>query len=133
MCFVNFYCTALLINIIYRHAIFQGNSGFQTLQIDNIGVFSLLDVLLLPSKENIIFPTFCGKYERKQWHVFIYFAVEYFSWILYCKIFFISTFTVWTYCLLSFSQRIFHYLTHCLRFFTGSTEKTGNGFLLKFF
>ena len=49
---------------------FPGNSGFPTLQIDNIGVFSLLDVLLLPLKENIIFPAFCGKYKRK--NIFLY-------------------------------------------------------------
>ena len=56
---------------MYRHAIFPGNSGFPALQIDNIGVFSLLDVLLVLLKESIIFPAFCGKYERKHWHGFI--------------------------------------------------------------
>ena len=71
MCFANFYYTVLVINIIYKHAIFPRNSGFPTLQIDSIGVFSLLDVLLLFLKETIIFAAFCGKYERKQWHGFI--------------------------------------------------------------
>ena len=42
---------------MYMHAIFPGNPGFPTLQSTTL--------------ENIIFPAFCGKYERKWWHVFI--------------------------------------------------------------
>ena len=64
------------------------------MQIDNIRFFSLLNALLLLLKENIIFPGFCGKYERKRWYVFISFAMEYFSWTLYCKIFFVSIFAL---------------------------------------
>ena len=118
MYFFNFYYTVLLINIMYRQAILPGNSGFPTLQIDNTGVFYLLDALLLLLKENMIFPAFCGKYERKCWHVFI-FVVKYFSWTVYCKIFFVSIFA-----LLFFFCFLFFVVFFALRFFTGSPEKT---------
>ena len=112
MCFVNFYYTVLVINIIYKHAIFPRNSGFPTLQIDSIGVFSLLD--MNGSSGMVLY--------NLLWRVFLWpYGVKYFLH-QYLR-----------YCLLSFDLRIFHYLTHYQRFFTVSAEKTVNTFRPKFY
>ena len=57
-----------------------------------LGVFSLLEVLLLLLKKNRTFSAFSDKYEWKQWHYVI--VIKYFSWTLYCKILFVSIFAL---------------------------------------
>ena len=95
-----------------------------------LGFFSLLNVLLLLLKKNIIFSAFSGKHEWKLWHNFMWFVVKYFSWTLHCNFF---LYQYLQYCLLSFNQRIFHYLRRRFQSFTGRAEKLLKIFLSKVF